>query len=54
MSHEEERRAHINDVIEQLDRVKAIHGKLLRKEPLKDTDRMIVARLIRRLVEEWV
>lgn len=50
----EERKAAMRDVIEQCKRVAQVHQELLRGDPRTETKAMMVRRLIRTLVAEWV
>lgn len=54
MSIDAETKARMQDVKEQAEKVAAIHARMMRGEKLKDLDGMIVRRLIRLLVAEWV
>ena len=50
----DERNARIEDTAQQCDRVAAMLRKIKRGHVCSDTDGMIVRRLIRLLVGEWV
>lgn len=51
---DDERKAAMRDVIEQCKRVAQVHSELLRGDPCTETKAMMVRRLIRTLVAEWV
>lgn len=51
----DEQKAAIKDVMEQCEKVRALHARMLRTPgKISETDAMMVRRLIRTLVAEWV
>lgn len=54
MTADREQRAAIKDVKDTCDRVAKIHARMLRGEDPKEVDWLIVRRLIRLLVAEWL